>query len=37
MHQMTPQPAAGPRPVATPIRPSTAAASQPETEPKTAP
>ena len=33
MHQMTPQPAAGPRPVATPIRPPTTAAPQPELEP----
>jgi hypothetical protein len=37
MHQMTPLPAAGPRAVATPIRPSTAGASQPETEPKPEP
>jgi hypothetical protein len=37
MHQMTPQPAAGPRPVATPIRPPTAGAIQPETEPKPEP
>jgi quercetin dioxygenase-like cupin family protein len=35
MHQMTPQPAAAqrPAPAPTPIRPSTAAASPPETEP----